>query len=222
MKRIFVLSLLILTASVLLTGCINVGGSVRTVRGTGNMVTYTIDAADFTAIEMDGAYNMTFRQADAFSVTLEIQSNLYRHVEIGAERGVLTINSDRNFSTTPANTPRLIISAPDLNSLDISGAANADITLDTDRLNVGIAGAAKLTLEGSVNRLNIAAAGATSVNAFDFTANAVTVNVAGAGNVDVYASETLDVTISGAGRVRYDGNPDLTRNVTGVGVVTRR
>ncbi|MCL2499396.1 MAG: DUF2807 domain-containing protein [Defluviitaleaceae bacterium] len=222
MKRIHGLLLFILAASVLLTGCVSVGGNVKTVRGTGSMVTHTIDAADFTAIEMDGAYNMTFRQSDVFSVTLEIQSNLYRHVEIGVERGVLTVGSDRNFSTTPANTPRLIIYAPDLNGLDVSGAVNANISLDTDRLNVGIAGAAKLTLEGSANRLNIAAAGATSVSAFDFTANAVTVNVAGAGNVDVYASETLDVTISGAGRVRYDGNPDLTRNVTGVGVVTRR
>jgi hypothetical protein len=186
------------------------------------METHTLDAADFSGLKISGAYNIVFRQSPDYSVTLEIQGNLFRYVEASVSQGVFTLDSSRNFNTTSGNTPRLVISAPDLNSLVITGAASANITLDTNALGIDIAGAASLTLTGTVNTLTVNASGAANVNAFEMKATHASVVVAGAGNIDVYASETLDVRITGAGRVRYDGDAELNRYVTGLGVITRR
>jgi hypothetical protein len=221
-KKVLCFTFFSLFLTAVLCGCSVNTSNGRTVRGTGRLVEYTLDVAGFTGIETGGAYILTFRQAPTFSVTLEIQKNLFRHVEAEVRGGILYVDSNRPFNTTSGNTPRLVVSAPDLNSLAIAGAVSANIELETDRLHVNVTGAASLTLTGTANRMDISSAGAANVNAFEMITNHVTINTAGAGNIDVYASETLDVTITGAGRVRYDGDPQLTRSILGVGMVTKR
>jgi hypothetical protein len=46
--------------------------------------------------------------------------------------------------------------------------------------------------------------------------------VEGAGNAVVQTSDALDATLSGAGNVQYIGDPKVTQNVTGVGVVHKK
>jgi hypothetical protein len=219
-KKVFVLTAAFVITLTVLSGCIVSGG--RTVTGRGSMTTYEIDVTGFTGVDIGGAYSLTFRQSPTFSVTLEIQENLFRHVNTSVRGGMLFIDSNRTFNTTAGNTPRLVITAPDLNELNVSGAVNANIHTDANRLAIDVSGAANLNLSGSAHRLDITATGAANVNAFDMHAVNASINLAGAGNADMYASETLDVTVSGVGRVRYDGDARVTRNVMGLGSVTRR
>jgi len=221
MKKIILFSLLI-AALVVMTGCITTGGSGRAVTGRGSMETFTIDAIDFTGINIGGAYNLYFNQVPTFSVELEIQSNLFEHIEANVRNGVLTFDSNRTINTTSGNAPRLTITAPDITYLNIRGAVSGDLHMDVDTLDVTISGAATLTLAGTVHDLTVTSLGAADINAFDLRAVRATVTVSGASNVDVYASETLNAALSGVGRIRYDGDAEVSRRVTGIGTITRR
>jgi hypothetical protein len=221
MKRNLLLTLLLTTAAaILLTGCM-VGGRTL-IRGEGPRMTYTLDVTGFTGLRIEGAHDLTFRQSDNFSVVVEMQENIYELLEAEVKGGVLDISYTRSFTTAWGQTPKLTIYAPALDMLYVAGAVNADMELDADSLNIHISGAASVTMRGTAQTLDISAAGAANVNAFDMKAVTVTVNVAGTGSIDVYASGTLYVSVAGVGRVRYDGDAVLTRNVAGVGTVTRR
>jgi len=186
------------------------------------MVSYDITATGFTGLNISGAYDLTFRQAPDFSVTLEIQSNLFNYIETDVRGGVFYLSSTRGFTIISGNTPQLVVYAPDLNKLNFAGAVNADMYLHVNRLDINVAGAGNVTLTGSAETFNIEIAGASDISAFDFIAANATISVAGAGNADIYATETLDVSIAGVGRVRYDGDATVTRSVAGLGRVQRR
>ena len=221
-KRIFALALITVAALVMLSGCvINTGGG-NPVRGRGSMESHTIYVTGFTGLDINGGYELTFRQSPNYSITMVIQGNLFEYVDATVSGGVLYLSNSRNIRTTGGNTPRLYIYAPELDSINIRGAVDGDIELNTSNLNIEVSGAATLNLSGSVDMLNISSAGAASVNAFGMTATDSTISMTGAGTIDVYATSTLDVRISGVGSVTYDGNPQVTRNVTGIGVVQSR
>jgi hypothetical protein len=196
MFKKFVAALMILVLAIGLAGC---GSSVR---GRGAVISRTIDAAGFTGIVIYGGYDVTFRQADNFSVTLEMHENLFDYLDAGVINRVLVVDFKRNINVGTGNVPKLTIQAPSLESFVVRGAANA-------------------SLSGSGDSLTIEVEGAANVDALGFAAKYVAVIVTGAGDVDVYASDTLKVTIDGVGSVRYRGNAELTRSVSGVGSITR-
>jgi hypothetical protein len=50
----------------------------------------------------------------------------------------------------------------------------------------------------------------------------VNVDLSGAGDVHVHATESLDASVSGAGRVLYPGDPaDVKTDVSGAGTVEK-
>ena len=216
------MAVLALLALTVFAGCVTATPGLRTVRGRGSMETHTIRASNFTGLHISGGYELVFRQTANASVSMYIQSNLFEYVETEVRGGVLYISSTRNFNTGSRNTPRLYVNAPDLNLLSVQGAVEADIVLEVAELEIDVSGAASVNLQGSAEILNISSAGAANVTAFDLTATHVTVNIAGAGNADVYATGTLDVSIAGVGSVRYDGGAEVTRNIAGLGTVRRR
>jgi len=183
------------------------------------MVFHDITEVGFTGLNISGGYDLAFRQSPDFSITLEIQSNLFNHIETSVRGGVFYLSATRSFTTTSGNTPRLVVYAPDLNSLHFAGAIDADIYLHVDRLDVSVAGAADVTLAGSAETLNIETAGASDVNAFELIAANATISVAGAGDAEIYATDTLDISIAGVGNVRYGGDAVVTRSVAGLGSV---
>jgi len=222
--RIYVVLLMLVAAAVVFAGCnFNIGGdSNNVVRGTGNRVPHTIDADGFTGINISGAYDLTFQQASDFSVILEVHENLLEYLETEVRSGVLHVGFARRITLAGDSTPRLRVYAPYLDSLVAEGAVSANMELHVDRLDINIAGAANVNLVGSTNTLNIHAEGAADINSFDMAASDVTLTMEGAGNADIYASETLHVSLSGVGRVRYDGDATVTRNIAGLGSIARR
>jgi len=221
MKKFVLLTLASVLALAIFSSC-TINSGLNSITGEGDMEMHTIDATDFTGINLGGAFDVVFRQAPEFSVELEIQSNLFAHVETEVRNNVLRIDSNRNFNTVRGNTPRLTITAPDLDSLNVRGAANADFILDADNLSIEVTGAANITLEGTANRLNITSSGAANIDAFDLIAQNANITLNGAGNIDVYAAETLDARLNGVGRIRYDGDATVNRTVAGLGRISRR
>jgi len=246
MKKIAMMCVL-LGLAVLLSGCLVIpfdGGGINAnaVQGTGDRVSRDFNVANFTGIDITGAYVVVYRQSNTNAVTIDMQENLFDYLEVSVRNGVLHIDSERPFRTNRNNTPRIYIDAPYLETVtlaaaidtenwdmittqqlfvSISGAANVAIPMNVSELNVIISGAADFDLSGTATFANISVSGASDIDAVNLQTQDMTITIAGAGNVDVAVSDTLDVTIAGTGRVRYVGNPQVTQSIAGVGSVRR-
>jgi len=246
MKKMIVICIF-LGLTVLLSGCLVIpfdGGGINAnaVQGTGERVSRDFTVADFTGIDITGAYVVVYRQSNTNAVTVDMQENLFDYLEVYVRNGVLRINSERPFRTNRNNTPRIYIDAPYLENItfnaaintenwdaiytrrlnvSVSGAANAVIPMNVEELDVRIAGAADFELIGVATSATLSISGAGDIDAVNLQTQNTTITIAGAGNADIAVSDTLDVTIAGTGRVRYVGNPQVNRSIAGVGSVQR-
>ncbi|MDR2168091.1 MAG: DUF2807 domain-containing protein [Clostridiales bacterium] len=236
-KKIFMLALALMTGLFVFAGC-----GEAAVRGRGDMVNRAIPAADFTGINIYGDFELIFRRADTISVNLTMQENLFEYLESEVRGGNLRVRTTQTIRTDAANTPRLYINAPFLDNIvvsgainavdwddiraenlniDISGAANVDFYIEAQNINIVVAGAANLVVSGRSDTLSLNAAGAANVEAFALTVHDAVVTLAGAGQVDINATDYLDVRLSGVGTVNYMGRPSVARNITGLGRINR-
>ena len=244
-KAICAVSLLLVAA--MFSGCLGVtisggwGGS-GTMRGEGEVLTFPVETGDFTAIEIGGAFEVTYRQAATSSVTVEIQQNLFDQMNFTLAGDTLTIGSDVIFSTDWGRAPRLTIYAPTLTrvsfsgatstidwdtvvaerfSLNVSGASDASIPLEVGELGVNISGAGSIALHGIADVADIRTAGAADISAGNLQTRIASVSISGMGSVILACSEQLSASISGAGSLEYIGNPTVSQRVSGAGSISQ-
>ena len=242
-KNFIIISLMVVFTA-LLSGClgVNFGGNIGAggVRGTGAIESRDMALGNFDSIIIDGSYNVIYRYSSASSLTVVMHENLFEYFEVSVENGVLEIGSTRSFNVNRGQAPRLYVYAPSLRSIDIrgavdtigwdtiygenfyitvGGAADIDIHVEVERLSISSAGAADINLRGNAHDTGINMAGAGNLAARDLQTRDASIIVAGAADVEIAVSDTLDVVITGAGSVQYFGNPVVTQQITGVGRV---
>jgi Putative auto-transporter adhesin, head GIN domain len=96
--------------------------------------------------------------------------------------------------------------------IDVSGAGNINLNLETEKLNVDVSGAGNITLQGKATSQNYDMSGTSNIKAFDLVGQNVSMDISGTSNAKVHAKNSLDVDISGTGAVRYRGNPSNVRS----------
>jgi len=238
MKRKSLIGILVLIGVViLLSGCI--GG----VRGSGSMVSRDFEVDDFSALDIGGSYHVTWRQGDSVSVTVEMQENLFDYLRVSVRGDTLNIDSTRSFNTSSSNRPRVYIYTPYIEMVNFSGAVSADswdtiygesfslngsgavevnMTLEVETLDIDLSGAGDITLAGSADTVDINASGAADITADNLQTSEVSIDLSGAGSVDIAVSDYLSVDLSGAGRVRYTGDPTIEQSISGAGQLEQR
>ena len=108
-------------------------------------------------------------------------------------------------------------------ALVVAGAAAVRIAgLAARTLSVSGSGAVKLDIAGRVDEQKIAISGAGAYRAAALASDYARVNVSGAGKVFINAAKTLQISISGAGSVEYVGDPQVTKEISGVGRIRKR
>jgi hypothetical protein len=104
--------------------------------------------------------------------------------------------------------------------LDVNGLGEIAIAaLRADSVTMDISGRGEIDLSGEVGDTTVRITGSGAVRAAELASDDAKVVINGQGNVDLQVADTLDVHISGMGRVRYHGEPEVTRQVTGMGSV---
>ena len=153
-------------------------------------------------------------------------------IRIQGERGMRAYYGEYVRITVYANCPEITISGGFSLQMDASGLKNVDMMIngaingtveqiESEKVNIVVNGAAKMNLLGETQSLVCTVNGAGDVDAQSLQAQKAEVQVHGAGNVDVYASDTLKASIAGVGRIRYYGDPSVYPSVWGVGTITR-
>ena len=192
------------------------------IRGSGTRKIEKKNVAAFKAVEIGGAFDAVINCQKPQSFEVEGDDNLLPLIETDVADGVLRIGMKQNYHSNKLIALR--IAAQDLNSVTISGAGTVQVSgVKNDNFAIHSSGAAKVTADGDAKSVEISNSGAGLIDAHELRSAKVNVNISGAGQAEVYASDQLDVTISGVGRVVYSGQPKVIhKNISGVGTVSAR
>ncbi|MDW3647491.1 MAG: head GIN domain-containing protein [Bacteroidia bacterium] len=223
-----------------LNGCFVNFDSKEKMEGNGDVVEMSVDQDDFEGLSVNGVFDVLLHPGESHSVTITADENLMEHIKIEIKDDVLHITSEKDFKTKEAI--KVDVYAEEINYVRIGGAANCESTgtlesdeiemniagagniklgLDTEDLKVNISGAGNLELKGNADESRFGISGAGNLQAYDLKTHKTTLKMSGAGNAEVYADEDLNVSLSGIGRVSYKGSPEnLQKNVSGLGVVS--
>jgi hypothetical protein len=180
----------------------NIGG----VKGSGSMKTETRDLSGFSAIDVSGAFEVEIVAQKDFSVEVEADDNLLELIKTEIDGDTLKIKSEKSIKSS--NPLRIRISAPNIESLDLSGASKVNIVnLNNDSLSLDSSGASKIKLEGTTKSFDVEMSGASKLDAENLKAENVSVDSSGASSAFVYVTNELKVDLSGATNVTYSGSP---------------
>jgi hypothetical protein len=214
MKKFTLDALLVLTILFAFTGCHFSKG----IKGSGVRKTEKRDLAPFTAIETEGAYEVTVTCQKAQSFEIEADDNILPLIKTEVRDGVLRVRGERYQSSKLVS---LKITVPSLERLSGTGAGDLRVSgLKNDKFEIHATGATNVSASGDTGSVEISTTGAGSVDTHSLHAVKAKITAVGASSVQVYASEQLDVSIAGAGEVTYSGNPKtVNKSVAGAGSV---
>lgn len=226
MRKYSVLFIVLLLGA-MLAAC-NVQGS--RVFGSGNVVDHKVEAADFDRVEAGGAFKVTIRQSESYSVIVRIDDNLVECLDAYVSGSTLKLGIRSACWISNATRMEAEITMPALTGIELSGASRGTITgFDSNKdlrvevsgasslegdivsgnVTVNASGASHVTLTGSGGNLTAEVSGASHLNLEDLPVQDASVEVSGASSATVYPSGRLNAEASGASHVYYLGEPTL-------------
>lgn len=191
----------------------------RGVEGSGNLKTESRPVSGFTGVEVHGSAKLVVEQGDAESLSVTADDNLLQHLASDVTGSKLTLGP-RDVSVSPSEQIVYKLSVKNLNSIGVSGDVTVDATgIKTESLSIGISGAGNISISGEAAQQTISISGIGKYKGENFQTADTSVAISGSGQAVVAASKRLDVQVSGSADVRYVGNPEVTKSVSGFGTV---
>lgn len=200
----------------------NFNFNFRGEKGSGHMATDRRDLRDFKSIDVGGVFQVEITAQKEFSVEVEGDDNLLQYIKTEVRGGKLTIEMDKKVSTS--NQMRIRIFAPDVNDLEVSGAANITIhDLKNAGISVDSSGASKIKIAGETAEFTVDVSGATSVDAENLKAENAILEASGASHIAVNVSGQLKADASGASKITYSGSPaNVEKKISGASKISPR
>ena len=107
-------------------------------------------------------------------------------------------------------------------TLDLNGAAEAELQLHVNQLVVDAKGASSLELEGTAETATITLAGAGEIDAESFVVQDMHINCAGASEAEIHVLRRLWAQAAGASKISYKGNPEILQSIAVGGSLIRK
>lgn len=200
-----------------------------------------LNGASFNAINGGTAFIKIIPSAEN-RVEIKYQSDIKDHgFAVTAKNGELKISTDRKIHfrtecfevTVYANCDsvsinggiELIMDGVSTESLeiDVQGAVKAQIAdAHADSMSIKVDGAGEFDINGDVDTFSAEFNGAGELRAKELICKDASINVFGAGDVEISCTGTLSTDISGVGNVGYYGSPALSLNNSGAAAVTQK
>jgi len=184
-------------ASLLNSGCTKENSLIE---GIGTITTETLTLQEFSGIAMEGADNIFISYGPEQKVEVTGHSNVINRIQTEVTNGIWYMELERgNYGRYELT---YYITLPTIEKVSNTGSANVSIT---DPMETGYM---EISLTGSGN-----------FSGFSLSAESCQVDIAGSGNCEVTAGNTLDVSIDGSGSVFYKGSPSIKDHISGSGRV---
>lgn len=237
MKQI-IASLLLLP--ILLMAC-NFLGQNR-IRGNGTIKTETRSTGSFSSVEVGGNIEVYIKQDSTRSVRIEADENLMEYILIRTDGDRLVIEPKDRYNLSGSKDIKVYVSSPvfknleasgasgitsenllaqDKIDMDVSGASDMNLELQTPKVSAEISGASSIKLKGQTKDLTISGDGASGAKCYELLTENADIDVSGASSAEVYASVNLKAEASGASHIRYKGAATLAGNSSGAGSIRK-
>jgi hypothetical protein len=238
MKRLlFTLLLIMVMLSIpLATSCVRVDMTEKAGPITSHIYSFT----DFTGIEVGHAFEVTITQSDNYSVNITAGENVFEHLNVYKNGSTLIIDVDTWFLTWFVS-PKLTVTMPVLNELELSGACKGtvegfrssqdvklylsgaselDIDMETDDFFAELSGASEIAGRLIASHCEIELSGA-SRSSLTGSGGNIRIDGSGASNADMadFTVNNAYVEFSGASHGILDINGVLDVSLSGASLL---
>jgi hypothetical protein len=215
--------------------------SFHKINGNGDQTVEQRDAENFTAVTLVTNSNVYITQGDAYTVTVEAESNLLPYIETNLRGEELLIGSTHNFNLHPTLPITVRITMPDIKSVKVSGSGTIDaegfdeqeidvvlsgsgqinVTANTDLITANISGSGLINLAGNTIDQKLVISGSGKIQSYNLLAKNCQANISGSGDIFANPSDKLKVNISGSGSLYYKKSPVVETHISGSGRVIK-
>lgn len=227
------------------TAAIILLASCHKITGDGPPVGQSRETADFSGIKMSLSGVLRYTPDDVYKIEIKAQKNIQPVIETAVRNGRLEIGLKKDTRLGSHKPVEVIIHAPGISSLEISGSAHAFITkpLHADHLSLNISGSGnietsdlmirdetRITLSGSgavfmggleTGAILLDISGSGSIQAGNGQAVTEHITISGSGKADISAVAAEEATVhnSGSGQVRLNVSKKLDVHISGSGSI---
>lgn len=234
MKPFRFLSLVVLIASILLTGCQALERMDNTVEGSGEVIVEKRDLPAFNKIEAHGDFELYITQLNE-GVEVHAESNLIKYIRTRVENQTLIVDvagpSGNKVNLKPLEPIRVYVKLVRIQGVTLSDGvimtssqlvaedARIDLTLSsgswgyvnavrTGTLNVTLSDESELqVIDGQVDEQHIVASGGSHYTADWLKSNLTDVQLGDSSEATIWAVDTFNVDLSGGSTAYYYGSP---------------
>lgn len=206
-----------------LTGCIN---GLKSITGSGNVVTQNRNVGTFTKIDAGNGVTLTIEQSNVTEVAVEADDNIQEHIKTTLSGSTLVIESDYNsFENATMN---IKIKMPTLEALKTSGGVSAkgtgiingkkiklesssgssiDLQVEVEEVTGESSSGSTLVLTGKALEADLSASSGSSIEADKMLVNKVTADASSGSSILIQPLISIDGKASSGGSVKYVGSP---------------
>lgn len=229
MKRVFVFAVLIVL-NLQMASC-----DSETIRASDRISTVGYGFSDYSRLRVSHAFNVHVRFSDVEErIEVEANDNIQDRIIIQKEGNTLRVRLKNHTNLRGNVTLNLFITTREITSFDISGASKVTLEnpLITRALDLEVSGASAFSGEMELTDLEIRASGASHIDVFgnteslkarlsgssdlkdyDLTIAELDIDLSGASDAYLTATESIEIEATGASTLRYRGDAriDLRR-----------
>jgi len=107
-------------------------------------------------------------------------------------------------------------------NIDVAGSAFINMKINAEEIRAKASGGVNMEFDGKTDRFYAVTEGAGNIDADHLESKEVECRVSGVGNASVFATEKLKATVEGVGKIGYRGDPEINKQVSGIGMVYRK
>lgn len=172
------------------------------------------EISPFKKIEISGAANVVFTQSDTLKLKVVADEKEINNIYTTFENETLVIKAKGSFT----HSYKIFVNANSLNQITSSGASKFTSvnTITSDSLNVNVSGASDITLNINTKAIDVMLSGASSAN-LEGNTQTLYSTISGASALKAYKLNTAitNVTASGASSAKVFANDKINANATG-------
>ncbi len=183
----------------------------------------------FSSVNANTVADIVYTQCDNVIVKAQGSQEMIDNLQISVRKGVLTIESDKEFNHKNDEPFVIYLTAPSLTSIETHGMGNWKLDgpvksnnliiksegignlealgLDSKKICVRYSGIGNIKLGGTTDIVEINSDGVGNVDCKNLVAKTAMVKSTKTGKVKCFASETLGLFNEGIGEITYHGNP---------------
>ena len=182
------------------------------------------ETSPFKKIEVSGAANVVYTQSDTLKLKVVADEKEINNIMTTFENETLVIKAKGSFThsykiyvsgnslnqITSSGASRFSSTNPitsDSLSIDVSGASDVMLKVNTKAIDVMLSGASGVNLEGTTQTLYSTVSGASSLKAYKLNASTTNITASGASSAKVFANDKINANATGSSTIKFKGEP---------------